>query len=385
MPMSVEEILKLADPWSSPISDSAPSGTSAKEDERYLVVTTEIARIDSPSTEKLDWKKVWTTVISQGGEILQEKSKDLLIASQMAYAMYRLDGLKGLLKGVALLTVLVENFWPTLWPELKRIKGRTAAVQWFLDKGDIQLKQYTPAPGDRDVLDSLAAIIKRFNASAREKYGDATPAIGKLREAIERLSFDAGPSQEELDAQKAEEDAKVAAAAEERARAEAAAKAKADADARAREAAAAQAAAQAAAAPEVPATPQQQLAAFEQRFADERSMAPSLARLQAAAQRRGFTLDQAEFKLANEATEPLLRYTIGLPVKADYRALRRFSRDALRDLPGLALDEVSLRRSDPKSPQLEAQLRFVLFLAKPAASSTAGVAGTERQPVALVN
>ena len=50
MPMSVEEILKLADPWSSPISDSAPSGTSAKDDVRYLVVPTEFARIDSPST-----------------------------------------------------------------------------------------------------------------------------------------------------------------------------------------------------------------------------------------------------------------------------------------------------------------------------------------------
>lgn len=145
------------------------------------------------------------------------------------------------------------------------------------------------------------------------------------------------------------------------------------------------AAAQVAAAPEAPATPQQQLLAFEQRFAGERSIAPSLARLQAAAQRRGFTLEQAEFKLANEATEPLMRYTIGLPVKAEYRALRRFSRDALRELPGLALDEVSLRRGDPKSPQLEAQLRFVLFLAKPTAASAAGAAGTARQPVALVN
>jgi hypothetical protein len=112
-------------------------------------------------------------------------------------------------------------------------------------------------------------------------------------------------------------------------------------------------------------TPQQQLAAFEQRFGGERTIAPSLARLQAAAQRRGFTLDQAEFKLASEPAEPLARYSIQLPIKADYRALRRFSHDALREMPGLALDEVSLRRSDPKSPLLDAQLRFVLFLAKP--------------------
>lgn len=231
MPMTAEEILKLAAPWTAPISDSAPSGASAKEDERYLQVTTEIAKLDSPSTEKVDWKRVWSSIVSQGGELLQEKSKDILIASQVAYAMYRQDGLKGLLKGVALLTALVEDFWPTLFPELKRIKGRAAAVQWFLDKCEIQLKTYAPAPGDRDTLDSLTVALKRFNNSAREKYGEATPSIGKMREMIERLTFDAGPSQAELDAQKADEEAAQKAAADERARAEAAAKAKADADA----------------------------------------------------------------------------------------------------------------------------------------------------------
>jgi hypothetical protein len=111
-------------------------------------------------------------------------------------------------------------------------------------------------------------------------------------------------------------------------------------------------------------TPEQQLIAFEHRFADERSIAPTLARLQAIAQQRGFRLDQAEFKLTSEPAEPLARYTIVLPIKADYRAVRRFSRDALRALPALALDEVNLRRGDPASPLLDAQLRFVLFLAK---------------------
>lgn len=126
--------------------------------------------------------------------------------------------------------------------------------------------------------------------------------------------------------------------------------------------------------PESDASPQQQLALFEQRFAGEQAIAPTVARLQAAAQRRGFTLDQAEFKLSNETAEPLARYSILLPVKADYRALRRFSRDALREMPALALDEVNLRRSDPKSPLLDAQLRFVLFLNKPTASSPASTA-----------
>lgn len=136
-------------------------------------------------------------------------------------------------------------------------------------------------------------------------------------------------------------------------------------------------------------TPEQQLRAFEQRFADDRTIAPTLARLQAAAQRRGFRLEQAEFKLTSEPAEPLARYSMLLPVKADYRAVRRFSDDALRELPALALDEVNLRRSDPASPQLEAQLRFVLFLAKPPAlpahDAVAGAEATPAAPMALAN
>lgn len=126
------------------------------------------------------------------------------------------------------------------------------------------------------------------------------------------------------------------------------------------------------------ATPQQQLADFVQRFPNEQGMAPAVARLQAVARRRGVALDEAEFKFASDAAEPLARYSITLPIKADYRALRRTTRDALRELPGLAMEEVNLRRSDPGSPLLDAQLRFVLFVTKPKASAPVTASGTPR-------
>lgn len=112
------------------------------------------------------------------------------------------------------------------------------------------------------------------------------------------------------------------------------------------------------------ATPRQQLVAFEQRFVGEAGIAGALASLQAAGRRRGVLLEQAEFRFSSEAGAPLSRYSIVLPVHADYPALRRFIRDALHELPGLALEEVSLRRGDPKAPALDAQLRFVLFVAR---------------------
>jgi len=111
-------------------------------------------------------------------------------------------------------------------------------------------------------------------------------------------------------------------------------------------------------------TPQQQLAEFEHRFADEKSITASLARLHETARKQGVQIEQAEFRMTSEAREPLARYSIVLPIKCDYRALRQFTREVLRELPALAMEEVSLRRSDAKSPLLEVQLRFVLFVAK---------------------
>lgn len=112
------------------------------------------------------------------------------------------------------------------------------------------------------------------------------------------------------------------------------------------------------------ATPQQQLDAFASRFPGQKGIAQALTRLHEISRKRGVQIEQAEFKFVSEASEPVSRYTIVLPVKGEYRALRRFNRDALRELPGLALEEISVRRSDTKSPMLESQLRFVLFVAK---------------------
>ena len=109
---------------------------------------------------------------------------------------------------------------------------------------------------------------------------------------------------------------------------------------------------------------QDQLQAFTQRFVADKELTPSLAKLQALARRRGVALDQAEFRFVNEPNEPLSRYVIILPLKADYASLRSFSRDAMREMPGLAVEEVNVRRADAKSPLLEAQLRLVLFVTK---------------------
>lgn len=109
-------------------------------------------------------------------------------------------------------------------------------------------------------------------------------------------------------------------------------------------------------------TTEQQLARFERGFPDQQALGASYARLWNVARRHGVALKQAEFKLTDAPQDEFRRYTVQLPVAADYASLRAFIVDALADLPSLALEDMSLRREDSRSLLLEARLSFVLFV-----------------------
>lgn len=111
-----------------------------------------------------------------------------------------------------------------------------------------------------------------------------------------------------------------------------------------------------------PLTSEQQLIGFEGGFPGQRAMGASYARLWNVALRHGVALKQAEFKLNDVPQDEFLRYTMQLPVAADYASLRAFIVDALAELPSLALEDMSLQRTDSKSLQLQARLNFVLFV-----------------------
>lgn len=137
----------------------------------------------------------------------------------------------------------------------------------------------------------------------------------------------------------------------------------------------------------------EQLAAFEQGFVGDAGIPAAVGRLLDIAAKHRMRIDQAEFKLASEAGQPLQRYAMALPVRGEYRAVRRFVLEALHEQPGLALEELSLRRADPRTAALEAQIRFVLFVRKPdrdvaskgnrPPESTAPQAAVADRPVAM--
>jgi hypothetical protein len=79
----------------------------------------------------------------------------------------------------------------------------------------------------------------------------------------------------------------------------------------------------------------------------------------------GIALARGEYALAPIADTRLVRYRILLPVKGDYPRIRRFVASAQGAVPGLGLEDLSLRRQGIAEGQVEALIRFSLYLAKP--------------------
>jgi hypothetical protein len=105
------------------------------------------------------------------------------------------------------------------------------------------------------------------------------------------------------------------------------------------------------------------IAELERRFAGPASIASAVQRLERSAQRHGVISTGASFRLDEPAGQPLARYTMDWPVRAEYRALRGFIAEALREQPALALEGLSLQR-DPEQPTLlNVRLRWVYFFA----------------------
>lgn len=86
-----------------------------------------------------------------------------------------------------------------------------------------------------------------------------------------------------------------------------------------------------------------------------------LQRLEEAARAHQLEVDTGTYQLSVVAAGDVERYSISLPLKAGYPALRAFIRQALAQSPGLALASVNFSRASRGSPVVEARLEFTAY------------------------
>ena len=122
-----------------------------------------------------------------------------------------------------------------------------------------------------------------------------------------------------------------------------------------------------ASAPAVPAAPpvppaQQHLQQFTDLLGQSRYAEQQVKTLFAIAARNGLTLSKAEYKFGASKDGGFHTYTVSLPVKGPYGAIRPFCEQVLLAIPFASLDEVNAKRETVNSTGLDVKLRFTLFL-----------------------
>ncbi|WP_241759224.1 type VI secretion system protein TssA [Pyxidicoccus parkwayensis] len=162
---------------------TAPAGVQAKHEPAYEAITEEVAKLESPAAAGVRWDEV----VRGAGELLKGTTKDLWLASYMAYGLYATRGVDGAATGAAIIVEVTERYWPDLYPELKRLRGRANAVGWFVERLGRMLPTVDQASVSAESLEALAVALKRLAQLSRERFADSAPAFGPVQDAVARL------------------------------------------------------------------------------------------------------------------------------------------------------------------------------------------------------
>lgn len=101
---------------------------------------------------------------------------------------------------------------------------------------------------------------------------------------------------------------------------------------------------------------------FRETLLPEANVDEALEFIQRAALSRGLLPGGTEYKWQHLPAAKLAVVRITLPLKGSYGSLRGFVQDVFSEHAGLALEQFDMQRDSIASSQVEARLRFVLFL-----------------------
>ncbi len=161
-----------------------PCGDPAKYEPEYENAEREVAKLESVEQFPVNWELVLT--LTQ--EVLEKKSKDLLMVSYFCFALFSRKNYPGLAAGLKACLGLVNNFWEDLHPEKKRMRGRVAAITWLTARLERAMELRRPEDGDGPVLaESLAALEaldKFFTEQLAREAPDLNTVLRLLREFV---------------------------------------------------------------------------------------------------------------------------------------------------------------------------------------------------------
>lgn len=153
-----------------PIDPDHPTGSDVRYEPEFESLQAEIDKLSSPSAAGgIDWKKV----VKLSSEILARKSKDLLVTTYLAVAQIHTNQLDGLAIGLRIYHDLLEEFWEDFYPPKKRMRGRLAAIEWWLEKSEAALQLLKPKSLPPEKIEELKEDLRHIDKILREHWTEA--------------------------------------------------------------------------------------------------------------------------------------------------------------------------------------------------------------------
>ncbi|WP_305984945.1 type VI secretion system protein TssA [Roseibium sp. MMSF_3544] len=164
----------------------------------------EFRKMETDGPTAVKWKQLNDDTL----KVLQTKSKDLVLATRLAFGLFVEEGYPGLAVGLVILRDMTDAHWDTMIPPVRRERGRVGAYDWLAEKL-APFVEGKPPEGqyNTEIYVAHEALLDLDN-SLEQKLTKSQAALGPLVRALRPLAKDAKAALEE--AKKAEEAAEAA-------------------------------------------------------------------------------------------------------------------------------------------------------------------------------
>ena len=173
MPL-LETLTERAAPLIAPIAGGAGADVTFEPD--FEKLKKEIDKLSSVD-QKPDWK-----IVSVGATgILKDKSKDFRVAIWNAVALLQSKGFDGFAEGLVVFKTLIDNFWDTMFPDVKRGRARANLVTWMVDQAVKALEKTDVNRGNGEAVKLCDETLAAIDSKLAEKLADVYSGLGQLK------------------------------------------------------------------------------------------------------------------------------------------------------------------------------------------------------------
>lgn len=167
-----------------PISADKPAGADIRYDPSFDELQTEVDKLSSPALAgSVNWEKVCRLA----SDILMNRSKDMVAAGYLSVALVYTRRNDGFAMGLKLYLDLLERFWEDLYPSKHRMRGRVRAIEWWVEKAGIALKQLANPSFSTLQLELINENLSRLEIFLSEHL-ESFPSLNGIREFFSRSS-----------------------------------------------------------------------------------------------------------------------------------------------------------------------------------------------------